>query len=102
MFLLQYCLNKENPKGLQTAIKCIISRAFGEHENCHISWCCFKEDPISYKHRDLPHGKDLFGLELRKSLENLFNEYCTDAVVKKLAPVTNSQENPQNPLLRWK
>jgi hypothetical protein len=70
MFLQNIVLpkNKGNTKGLQTAIKCIIPHAFGEHENCGIAWCRFKEDPISYKHRDLPHGKDLFGLELRPVL----------------------------------
>jgi hypothetical protein len=29
----------------------------------------------------------------RSSLQNLFNEYYTDAVAEKLAPLTNSQRN---------
>ena len=85
--------NKGNPKGLQCAIRCIVPHAFGEHEHCDITWCRFKQDPVSYKHHDLPHGKDLFGVNLRNSLENLLNEYSTDNVVEKLAPLTNSQRN---------
>ena len=42
---------------------------------------------------DLPHGKDLHGEQLKKVLTELFNEYCTDTVISKLAPCANSQRN---------
>ena len=40
----------------------------------------YRKDPASYKHRELPFGKDLHGDELEKAL-------TTDVVVKKLAPI---------------
>ena len=52
-----------------------------------------KQDPLNYKHSDLPYGKDLFGDQLRKSIQAIFDEYCTDLVVKKLSPAANSQRN---------
>ncbi|CAB4039795.1 Hypothetical predicted protein [Paramuricea clavata] len=51
----------------------------------------FIENPATYTHNDLPHGKDLHGEQLKKVLTELFNEYCTDTVISKLAPCANSQ-----------
>ena len=48
---------------------------------------------MNYKHSDLPYGKDLYGDDLRKALERVFDEYCTDIVVAKLSPGSNSQRN---------
>ena len=42
---------------------------------------------------DLPYGKDLFGDKLRTVLENIFSDYCSDAVADKLASMSNSQWN---------
>ena len=85
--------NKGNPKGIQATIQCIVPHAFGDHTNCEIAWCGFKENPISYKHKDLPYGKDLFGDKLKSALEHIFNDYSTEAVAEKLAPLLNSQRN---------
>ncbi|XP_068700225.1 uncharacterized protein [Montipora foliosa] len=85
--------NKGNAKAIQKAINCIVPHAFGDHKNCDNKWCRFMQDPASYKHHDLPYGKDLFGDKLRSALENIFSDYCTDAVADKLAPMTNSQRN---------
>ena len=85
--------NKGNAKAIQANIACIVPHAFGDHKNCDIKWCKFKQDATSYKHHDLPYGKDLFGEKLRSALEKIFSDYCTDAVAEKLAPVTNSQRN---------
>ena len=54
-------------------------------------WC--QKDPTNYKHSDLPYGKDLYGDDLRKALERIFDEYCTDIVVAKLSPGANLQRN---------
>ena len=90
-----YCVtqNKGNPLALQTALKSIVPHAFGVHSTCNESWCRAKQDPQNYKHSDLPYGKDLFGAELRSSVQSIFDEYCTDLVVQKLAPAANSQRN---------
>ena len=84
--------NKGDSKGIQAAIKSIVPHAFGNHSKCD-SWCKFKSNPATYRHKDLPHGKDLHGEKLQSALTNIFNDYCTDAVAEKLAPMTNSQRN---------
>lgn len=90
-----YCItqNKGNPSALQKELKSIVPHAFGDHECCNESWCRAKQDPLNYKHSDLPYGKDLFGEQLQKSIQAIFDEYCTDLVVKKLSPAANSQRN---------
>ena len=90
-----YCVaqNKNNPQSLQTALRNIIPHAFGRHENCNEAWCQFKKDPLTYRHGELPFGKDLHGDDLEKALTKVFEDYSTDIVVKKLAPATSSQRN---------
>ena len=80
-----YCItqNKGNPSALQKELKTIVPHTFGDHECCNESWCRAKQDPLNYKHSDLPYGKDLFGDQLRKSIQAIFDEYCTVLVVKK-------------------
>ena len=90
-----YCIaqNKGNEQLLQTGIRNIVPHAFGKHQKCNESWCRYQRGPDSYKHNDLPFGKDLRGDELEKALTQVFDDYSTDIVVKKLAPATNSQRN---------
>lgn len=78
---------------LKSAIKNIVPHAFGDHHGCCSSWCGYKKDPLTYKHRDLPYNKDLMGNELKKALTSLFEEYATDTVAEKLLPFANSQRN---------
>ena len=61
--------------------------------NYNSSWCKFNDNPTTYRHKDLPHGKDLFGEKLKEVLTELFAEYYTDTVLSKLAPCANSQRN---------
>ncbi len=85
--------NKGNPKKIQNAIRNVIPHAFGKHDNCNTTWCHFKDDPSKYKHKSLPYGKDLYGNKLETALQQIFNDYSTDIVAEKLAPLTNSQRN---------
>ena len=101
--------NRGNPSALQKSLKSILPHSFGNHKNCNESWCGAKKDPINYKHSDLPYGKDLYGDDLWKALERIFDEYCTDVVVAKLSPGENSQRNEalnsvvrsKNPKIRY-
>ena len=45
--------NKDDEEGVQNGLKSIVPHAYGDHS----SW--------SYKHRGLPHGKDLTEKSLR-------------------------------------
>ena len=57
--------NVGDPESLKQGLKNIIPHAFGEHTCCNVSWCGFKQNPVAYKHTDLPNGKDLFGDSLK-------------------------------------
>ena len=85
--------SKGNAKEIQASLMAIVPHSFGNHESCSNKWCGFLQDPVTYKHRHLPHGKDLHGESLYAALVELFSQYYSDAVVRKLAPVANSQRN---------
>ena len=85
--------NARNTDGLQKAIRLIVPHAFGNHEHYLQSWCGYKQDSASYKHRDLSFGKDLAGESLKKSLEEVFEIYSSENVIKKLAHNESSQRN---------
>ena len=74
-------------------IECIVPHAFGDHTECKTSWCGYKRDLNNYKHKSLPHGKDIFGESLKNALNNIFCDYCMETVVAKIAPCSNSQRN---------
>ena len=79
--------NKGNPKKIQSAIRNVIPHAFGKHGHCDTTWCHYKEDPRKYKHKSLPYSKDLYGDKLEAALQQIFDEYSTDIVAEKLAPL---------------
>ena len=85
--------NAGKPDALKASLNCIVPHAFGDHRLCDISWCGYKKSPSTYKHTDIPHGKDLIGESLKNTLTSLFSEYATDIVVNKLSPCANSQRN---------
>ena len=92
---LSYCVSQHaaDSKSLKQGLKSIIPHAFGEHISCDISWCGYKQNPTTYKHTDLPNGKDLYGEPLKKVLTEIFDEYSTNIVVDKLTPRANSETN---------
>ena len=55
--------NKDNEEGVRNGVKSIVP-----HASC-ANWCGYLKNPASYKHRGLPHGKDLTDKSLRQSLE---------------------------------
>ena len=70
-----YCIaQNSDPDSLKKALKCVIPHAFEDHQQCSDSWCGYKK-------------------ELKETLLNLFEEYATDVVVKKLVPFANLQRN---------
>ena len=84
--------NAGNVDGLKQSIQLIVPHAFGVHENCK-EWCAYKKDSATYKHKDLPYGKDLTGENLRKALEEVFEIYTNENVLKKIAQNASSQRN---------
>ena len=84
--------NAGNKNGLKQSILLIVPHAFGDHDNCK-EWCGYKRDTKSYKHKDLPYGKDLMGENLKKALDEVFAIYTSDNVVKNIAQNASSQCN---------
>ena len=60
--------NKDNEEGVRNGLKSIVPHAYSDHCSCG-NWCGYLKNPASYKHRGLPHGKDLSDKSLRQSLE---------------------------------
>ena len=84
--------NAGNENGLKQSILLIVPHAFGDHDNCK-EWCGYKRDTKSYKHKDLPYGKDLMGENLKKALDEVFAIYTSDNVIKTIAQNASSQCN---------
>ena len=66
--------NVGDPESLKQGLKNIIPHAFGEHTCCNVSWCGFKQNPVAYKHTDLPNGKNLSGDSLKKALSDVLDK----------------------------
>ncbi|KAK3747212.1 hypothetical protein QZH41_014643, partial [Actinostola sp. cb2023] len=62
------------------------------HDKCK-SWCRFSNDPLNYRHSDLPGGKDLKGDDLRASIEDSLRPFLTKQAAAKMAPGGSSQPN---------
>jgi hypothetical protein len=92
---------------LKSAIKNIVPHAFGDHKGCCSSWCGYKKDPLTYRHKDLAYNRDLQGNELKNVLTSLFDEYATDTVAQKLTHISqrseslNSTIGSKNPKIRY-
>ena len=84
--------NNSDPEAMKSYLKCIVPHSFGDHSSCD-TWCRYKQDPTNYQHANLPYGRDLCGSSLKSALVDLFSQYYSDAVIRKLAPVGNSQRN---------
>ncbi|XP_022796096.1 uncharacterized protein LOC111334571 [Stylophora pistillata] len=60
----------EDEEGVRNGLNSIVPHAYGDHSSCG-NWCGYLKNPASYKHRGLPHGKDLMDKSLRQSLEKI-------------------------------
>ena len=78
---------------MQAAIRYIIPHAFGEHENCDITWCRLNENQISYKHKDLPRGKNGFLEQNLELHQTIYLMSIALTLAKTLVPLANSQRN---------
>ena len=58
---------------------------------CEETWYGYRKSPNTYKHANLPYGRDLSVEELRADLQKLFRVYAENA--KKLAPLGSTQVN---------
>ena len=85
------CICTDKADGIRKGLLNITNHAFVCHEECEETWCGYQKSPNTYKHGNLPYGRDLFGEELRVDLQKLFRVYAENA--KKLAPSGSTQVN---------
>ncbi|XP_062608858.1 uncharacterized protein LOC134270633 [Saccostrea cucullata] len=85
--------NRGSPASLRENLEAIVPHAFGEHVKCNEKWCGFLKDPTSYKHKSLPHGRDLEDEGLRESLSSIFAKYTTNADKFSDLESSNANEN---------
>ena len=83
--------NKNDPIKIQAGLLNSVDHTFCEHGICGSSWCGFLQNREGYKHKSLPHGKDLKGPKLREELTSLFKVYASNAAM--LAPFGSTQAN---------
>ena len=83
--------NKNDPIKIQAGLLNSVDHAFCEHGICGSSWCGVLQNREGYKHKSLPHGKDLKGPKLREDLTSLFKVYASNAAM--LAPFGSTQAN---------
>lgn len=81
--------NKNQPEKLKSALCQIVPHAFGDHSNCD-SWCGYLSNPETYKHKSLPHGKDLCGKDLQEDLNNILSVFVNN--VEKIAPAASTKD----------
>ena len=83
--------NKDDVEQLTSSLKAIVPHAFGEHEQCNVAWCGYLNNPATYKHSSLPHGKNLQGETLKQDLTAIVELFIQNS--EKLAPLGSSQAN---------
>ena len=74
--------HRDDKDGIRKGLINIINHAFGCHEECEETCCGYRKNPNTYKHANLPYGRDFSGEELRADLQKLFRVYAENA--KKL------------------
>ncbi|XP_076082975.1 uncharacterized protein LOC143054015 [Mytilus galloprovincialis] len=84
--------NQGSPEKIEKGVRGMIDHMYGKHENCDIKWCGFLKDRASYRHTNLPFGKDLKSESLRADLEKLFLGKI-ESQSKKLSKLASSQAN---------
>ncbi len=83
--------NIGDPVGLSNALMAIPKHAFGDHSLCDKSWCGYLNDPSTYRHKELPHGRDLSSKDLQDDIQTLILQYKSNA--EQLCQPGSSQRN---------
>ena len=58
--------NQGSPNTIKRRLKASVEHIYGNHDYCDESWCGFLKNSETYRHSNLPHGKDLSSMPLKK------------------------------------
>ncbi|CAG2242653.1 unnamed protein product [Mytilus edulis] len=64
--------NQGNSEGIENGVRCTIDHMYGQHTKCDVKWCGYLKRSTTYRHSNLPYGKNLSSLALKNDLERLF------------------------------
>lgn len=84
--------NVGNTESVKVGLRATVDHLFGDHSNCSENWCGYFKNPGTYKHRNLPFGKNLKSEALKKDLHKIFVEGL-EGKAEKLANLSSSQAN---------
>ncbi|XP_045215104.2 uncharacterized protein LOC123565301 [Mercenaria mercenaria] len=88
-----YQNNSKTADEMKTALENLVPHMYGEHEKCGF------HKSGSYRHKNLPYGKDLSDEELRSDLEALLKSFKTNS--KKLLTTGHSRPNESLNGIAW-
>ncbi|KAE8736716.1 hypothetical protein FOCC_FOCC017829, partial [Frankliniella occidentalis] len=83
--------NRNNEEATAVGIRNLVPHIFGNHTNCPNVGSGYSQDPTTYKHSGLPHGKPLTNPTLEAALSKTMERYAKAA--PKIAPGGSSQAN---------
>ena len=68
--IFQYAVtqNKGNPEKLKETLLACVPHMYSDHSTCG-EWCRYSDDPSTYTHKGLPHGKDLKCQKTKEELQ---------------------------------
>ena len=69
----------------------VVPHFFGEYENCG-EWCGYLRNPERYKYANLPYGRDLTDLKLKKDLNKIFENFADRSEELALSGSTQANE----------
>jgi hypothetical protein len=75
---------------LKENLNAIPDHVFGDHANCG-DWCKYKQDPDTYKPKNLPYNRYLTGNELCLDLKTVFHTFSNNS--EKLINIGSTQSN---------
>ncbi|CAG2189301.1 unnamed protein product [Mytilus edulis] len=68
-----HVMNQGNSEGIENGVRCTIDHMYRQHTKCDVKWCGYLKDPTTYRHSNLPYGKNLSSLALKNDfIERLF------------------------------
>ena len=82
--------NKGDPAAVREGLKASVAHPHGDHTHCG-DWCGYQRNPQTFKHRNLPYGKDLTDQSLKADLEATMEPYVQQS--ESLANLGSTQAN---------
>lgn len=64
--------NQGDEEGICAGLKTVVGHIFGKHRFFQESWCGYLKNPGTFKHKNIPCGRDLQNKDLETALNKIF------------------------------